>query len=110
MYSHKMFNGHLVDRFPKYFVHFRWVLKCHACNKVTSEIGRLFCPKCGNGGTLRKVSVTVGENGLVMASRRPRVNLRGTKVRQLVVHIFSHDFCLFFIMPLIMFSVDIILS
>ncbi|CAA7390930.1 unnamed protein product [Spirodela intermedia] len=57
----------------------RWVLKCHACNKVTSEIGRLFCPKCGNGGTLRKVSVTVGENGLILASRRPRVNLRGTK-------------------------------
>ncbi|KAM0880263.1 hypothetical protein ACQ4PT_033720 [Festuca glaucescens] len=36
-------------------------------------------PKCGNGGTLRKVSVTVGENGITMASRRPRVTLRGTK-------------------------------
>uniref|UniRef100_A0A1D1Y0W6 RNA-binding protein NOB1 n=1 Tax=Anthurium amnicola TaxID=1678845 RepID=A0A1D1Y0W6_9ARAE len=58
----------------------KWVLKCHACNKVTTEIGRLFCPKCGNGGTLRKVSVTVGENGLVIAARRPRINLRGTKV------------------------------
>ncbi|XP_078427491.1 RNA-binding NOB1-like protein [Wolffia australiana] len=57
----------------------RWVLRCHACNKITSEIGRLFCPKCGNGGTMRKVSITVGENELVVASRRPRVNLRGTK-------------------------------
>ncbi|CAA7390931.1 unnamed protein product [Spirodela intermedia] len=57
----------------------RWVLKCHACNKVTSEVGRLFCPKCGNGGTLRKVSVAMGENGLVLASGRPHVNLRGTK-------------------------------
>eukprot|EP00268_Persea_americana_P030533 TRINITY_DN2955_c0_g1_i6.p2 TRINITY_DN2955_c0_g1~~TRINITY_DN2955_c0_g1_i6.p2 ORF type:complete len:229 (+),score=80.96 TRINITY_DN2955_c0_g1_i6:1047-1733(+) len=47
----------------------RWVLKCHACNKVTAEIGRIFCPKCGNGGTLRKVSVTVGENGIVLAAR-----------------------------------------
>ncbi|KMZ73275.1 putative RNA-binding protein nob1 [Zostera marina] len=57
----------------------RWVLKCHACNKVTSEIGRIFCSNCGNGGTLRKVSVTVGENGIVLASRCPRINLRGTK-------------------------------
>ncbi|XXG50925.1 hypothetical protein AAC387_Pa02g4818 [Persea americana] len=57
----------------------RWVLKCHACNKVTAEIGRIFCPKCGNGGTPRKVSVTVGENGIVLAARRPRITLRGTK-------------------------------
>nr|GMC87340.1 RNA-binding protein NOB1 [Ipomoea batatas] len=42
----------------------RWVLKCHACYKVTTEIGRIFCPSCGNGGTLRKVAVTVGENGM----------------------------------------------
>lgn len=57
----------------------RWILKCHACNKVTAEIGRIFCPKCGNGGTLRRVSVTVGENGTVLAARRPRITLRGTK-------------------------------
>ncbi|CAH9148215.1 unnamed protein product [Cuscuta epithymum] len=56
----------------------RWVLKCHACYKVTTEIGRIFCPSCGNGGTLRKVAVTVGENGIVIAARRPRVSLRGT--------------------------------
>ncbi|KAI3881636.1 hypothetical protein MKX03_024957 [Papaver bracteatum] len=57
----------------------RWILKCHACNKVTAEIGRIFCPKCGNGGTLRKVAATVGENGVVLASRKPRITLRGTK-------------------------------
>ncbi|CAI0414438.1 unnamed protein product, partial [Linum tenue] len=57
----------------------RWILKCHACFTVTGEIGRLFCPKCGNGGTLRKVAVTVGENGVVLAARRPRITLRGTK-------------------------------
>lgn len=57
----------------------RWVLKCHACNKVTQEIGRIFCPKCGNGGTMRKVSVTVGENGVTVAARRQRNFLRGTK-------------------------------
>nr|XP_025617779.1 RNA-binding protein NOB1 isoform X3 [Arachis hypogaea] len=57
----------------------RWILMCHACRTVTADIGRIFCPKCGNGGTLRKVAVTVGENGIVMAARRPRVTLRGTK-------------------------------
>ncbi|EPS69113.1 hypothetical protein M569_05652, partial [Genlisea aurea] len=57
----------------------RWVLKCHACFKVTTEVGRIFCPSCGNGGTLRKVAVTVGENGVVLASRRPRISMRGTK-------------------------------
>ncbi|KAK7318262.1 hypothetical protein RJT34_02961 [Clitoria ternatea] len=57
----------------------RWILKCHACYTVTAEIGRIFCPKCGNGGTLRKVAVTVNENGIVLAARRPRITLRGTK-------------------------------
>ncbi|XP_010669428.2 RNA-binding NOB1-like protein [Beta vulgaris subsp. vulgaris] len=57
----------------------RWVLKCHACQNVTAEVGRLFCPKCGNGGTLRKVAVTVGENGVVLQARRHRISLRGTK-------------------------------
>ncbi|CAL0312662.1 unnamed protein product [Lupinus luteus] len=57
----------------------RWILKCHACFTVTAEIGKIFCPKCGNGGTLRKVAVTVGENGIILAARRPRVILRGTK-------------------------------
>ena len=55
-------------------------MKCHACYNVTAEIGRIFCPKCGNGGTLRKVAVTVGENGVVLAARKPRITLRGTKV------------------------------
>ncbi|KAH6818230.1 RNA-binding NOB1-like protein [Perilla frutescens var. frutescens] len=57
----------------------RWVLKCHACSKVTTEIGKIFCPTCGNGGTLRKVAVTVNDNGIVLAARRPRISLRGTK-------------------------------
>ncbi|KAG2251849.1 hypothetical protein Bca52824_081985 [Brassica carinata] len=56
-----------------------WVLKCHACYTVTPEIGRIFCPKCGNGGTLRKVAVTIGENGTIIAARKPRVTLQGTK-------------------------------
>ncbi|KAL6496763.1 hypothetical protein OROHE_027325 [Orobanche hederae] len=57
----------------------RWVLKCHACFKVTTESGRIFCPSCGNGGTLQKVAVTVNENGIMLAARRQRISLRGTK-------------------------------
>ncbi|XP_031484028.1 RNA-binding NOB1-like protein isoform X1 [Nymphaea colorata] len=57
----------------------RWVLKCHACNRVTAEIGRMFCPKCGNGGTLRRVSVTVDGNGIVQTASRPRISVRGTR-------------------------------
>ncbi|XP_023633986.1 RNA-binding protein NOB1 [Capsella rubella] len=57
----------------------RWILKCHACYTVTPEIGRIFCPKCGNGGTLRKVAVTIGQNGTIIAARKPRIILRGTK-------------------------------
>nr|GEX57713.1 RNA-binding protein NOB1 [Tanacetum cinerariifolium] len=57
----------------------RWVLQCHACFKVTMDIGKIFCPSCGNGGTLRKVAVTVGENGATIAARRPRAYVRGTR-------------------------------
>ncbi|KAG0561888.1 hypothetical protein KC19_9G100800 [Ceratodon purpureus] len=57
----------------------RFVLKCTACNNITAEVGRIFCPKCGNGGTLYKVSVTVGANGSVHAGQIKRVNLRGTR-------------------------------
>ncbi|XWS61790.1 hypothetical protein CRYUN_Cryun07bG0155800 [Craigia yunnanensis] len=57
----------------------RWILKCHACYTVTAEIGRIFCPKYGNGGTLWKAAVIVGENGIILASHRPRITLRGTK-------------------------------
>eukprot|EP00897_Mesotaenium_endlicherianum_P001720 jgi/Mesen1/1576/ME000134S00696 len=57
----------------------RWALKCSACRAVTREMGRTFCADCGNGGTLAKVSVTVGENGTLQAGMRKRFNIRGTR-------------------------------
>lgn len=57
----------------------RWLLKCHACNGVTADVSRIFCPKCGNHSTLRKISVTVGGNGIVQAGRRQRISIRGTR-------------------------------
>ncbi|KAI5069949.1 hypothetical protein GOP47_0014292 [Adiantum capillus-veneris] len=57
----------------------RWALKCEACRNVTSDVGRIFCPKCGNGGTLYKVSITIGPNGVVHTGTKRRFNIRGTK-------------------------------
>ncbi|MCO5609858.1 hypothetical protein L7F22_064090 [Adiantum nelumboides] len=57
----------------------RWALKCEACRNVTSDVGRIFCPKCGNGGTLYKVSITIGPNGVVHTGTKKRFNIRGTK-------------------------------
>ncbi|XP_062027633.1 RNA-binding NOB1-like protein [Rosa rugosa] len=57
----------------------RWILKCHACNTLTTAIGRMFCPKCGNGGTLCKVAVTVDENGITVAAPKPQITKRGTR-------------------------------
>ncbi|CAH2038257.1 unnamed protein product, partial [Thlaspi arvense] len=64
----------------------RWHTKCHACKTVVtlkshafSNIREMYCPKCGNGGTLRKVVVTTSENGTTIAVREPRITIRGTK-------------------------------
>eukprot|EP00741_Cyanophora_paradoxa_P017373 tig00020964_g16782.t1 len=57
----------------------RFVLRCHACWKVTNQMERKFCEKCGNS-TLVRVSMRVASDGSVLYynSRRP-YNLRGTK-------------------------------
>ncbi|EOA29195.1 hypothetical protein CARUB_v10025467mg [Capsella rubella] len=57
----------------------RWILRCHACYTVTHELGRNFCPKCGNAGTLIKVAVTIDENGTTIVAGTPRIKLQGTK-------------------------------
>ncbi|KAH7446006.1 hypothetical protein KP509_01G032400 [Ceratopteris richardii] len=57
----------------------RWALKCEACRNVTTDVRRIFCPKCGNGGTLYKVSITTGPNGVMHTGTRKRFNIRGTK-------------------------------
>ncbi|KAK1352829.1 hypothetical protein POM88_052667 [Heracleum sosnowskyi] len=41
--------------------------------EVTPKDGRIFCHRCGNDGTL--VAVTVAENVIVIAARRPHVSL-----------------------------------
>ncbi|GFT30202.1 RNA-binding protein NOB1 [Nephila pilipes] len=39
-----------------------FILRCYSCYKTTNDITKVFCPNCGNK-TLKKVSVTVNEDG-----------------------------------------------
>ncbi|XP_030831106.1 RNA-binding protein NOB1 [Strongylocentrotus purpuratus] len=57
-----------------------FVLRCHDCFKVTHDMGKVFCPKCGNK-SLDKVTMTIDEDGsrrYHMSRRRP-VNTRGLR-------------------------------
>lgn len=59
-----------------------FVLRCHACYKVTNEMDKQFCPSCGNGSTLVKISASVDRYGQTHyhTMRTRKTNLRGTKV------------------------------
>ncbi|PSC73917.1 RNA-binding NOB1 [Micractinium conductrix] len=56
----------------------RWVLRCTACFLVTKEMGRLFCPRCGNA-TLDKVQLVVGPDGSEQYGVKRKHILRGTR-------------------------------
>ncbi|XP_072169063.1 RNA-binding protein NOB1-like [Diadema setosum] len=67
-------NGMLIKRAKSF------VLRCHDCFKVTHDMSKIFCPKCGNK-SLDKVTVTVDEDGTQryhMSRRRPP-NTRGMR-------------------------------
>ncbi|CAG8609415.1 5965_t:CDS:2 [Ambispora gerdemannii] len=57
-----------------------WVLRCHACFKITSNMEKQFCPSCG-GPTLIRTSTTTDENGNIRyyLKKNFQHNLRGTK-------------------------------
>ncbi|KAJ1340762.1 hypothetical protein BSLG_004856 [Batrachochytrium salamandrivorans] len=57
-----------------------WVMRCHACYKVTKDMSKQFCPSCGNS-TLIRTSVGVDANGQVTYYLKKdfQYNLRGTK-------------------------------
>ncbi|CAN0283434.1 unnamed protein product, partial [Hapterophycus canaliculatus] len=59
----------------------QWILRCAACFKTTTEMGRLFCPVCGNA-SLDRVSCSVNaRTGVTHLHLRKnhKVNLRGSK-------------------------------
>jgi RNA-binding protein NOB1 len=58
----------------------QWILKCIACFTTTTEMERMFCPKCGNS-TLERVSYSIGKDGKMVFYHRANrpVKLTGTK-------------------------------
>ncbi|KAF0514302.1 Nin one binding Zn-ribbon like-domain-containing protein [Gigaspora margarita] len=57
-----------------------WVLRCHACFKITTNMEKQFCPSCG-GATLIRTSTSTDMNGKVTyyLKKNFQYNLRGTK-------------------------------
>jgi len=57
-----------------------YVLRCHACFKISTDTGRVFCHNCGNK-TLRRVAVTVDADGTVRyhISQRKKLSARGLR-------------------------------
>lgn len=56
------------------------ILRCFACRTTTSDMGKKFCPGCGNQKTLKRVSVTINEKGekeMHINWRKP-ISTRGT--------------------------------
>jgi RNA-binding protein NOB1 len=58
-----------------------WVMRCHACYHVTSDMDKKFCPKCGNSSLMR-TSCSTDQYGNVTywMKKNFQYNLRGTKV------------------------------
>lgn len=59
----------------------QFVLRCHACFHVTSNMNKKFCPACGNKDTLKRVSFSISANGerKIYINPTKRINIRGTK-------------------------------
>lgn len=58
----------------------QWILKCVACFTTSTEMERVFCPKCGNN-TMERVSYSIGQDGQMTfytRANRP-TKLTGTK-------------------------------
>ncbi|KAJ1666229.1 20S-pre-rRNA D-site endonuclease nob1 [Coemansia sp. RSA 1813] len=56
-----------------------WVLRCHACFHLTSNMSKQFCPSCGHA-TLKRCSVSTGADGRLNVHLKSnyKYNLRGT--------------------------------
>lgn len=71
-----------------------WLLRCHACFALVHDTTRQFCPECGSGNTLKRVSYEVladgtkklyinfkrqiSKRGTIYALPKPRGGRRGT--------------------------------
>jgi RNA-binding protein NOB1 len=68
-------GGHLIRKTKQF------VLRCHACFKITNDMNRKFCPSCGNLRTLKRVAVSVNESGekIIHINFHKPINVRGTR-------------------------------
>jgi RNA-binding protein NOB1 len=57
-----------------------WLLRCHACFSLVSDTTKQFCPDCGSGNTLKRVSYTINENGekKLFVNFKHNISKRGT--------------------------------
>ncbi|KAJ1548557.1 Nin1 binding protein [Cladochytrium tenue] len=57
-----------------------FVLRCHACYKITTDMEKKFCPSCGNS-TLLRASCSVASDGslVIHLKKNFQYNIRGTK-------------------------------
>ena len=67
-----------------------YILRCYGCFRTTSNVSKVFCPKCGHK-TLKKVGVSLNEDGTlkIHISTRKQLTARGKKVINLVQSHFS---------------------
>jgi len=57
-----------------------YILRCYGCFRTTSNVSKVFCPKCGHK-TLKKVGVSLNEDGTlkIHISTRKQLTARGKK-------------------------------
>lgn len=57
-----------------------WLLRCHACYAVVHDTAKQFCPDCGSGDTLKRVSYVIDENGdkRLFINFKKKISTRGT--------------------------------
>ncbi|XP_046917945.2 RNA-binding protein NOB1 [Dermatophagoides farinae] len=70
---------------PKDGLHIRqtrqYILRCHACGRINPSTATKFCKYCGNCRTLKRVAITINNDGTVKMHinfKRP-IRIRGTK-------------------------------
>ena len=59
-----------------------WVLRCHACYTLVTDTTKQFCPACGSGNTLKRVSYTIdAETGekKIWINEKHRIVTRGLR-------------------------------
>uniref|UniRef100_A0A7S4CVP1 20S-pre-rRNA D-site endonuclease NOB1 n=1 Tax=Eutreptiella gymnastica TaxID=73025 RepID=A0A7S4CVP1_9EUGL len=60
----------------------KWILRCHGCYTLVTDTTRQFCPQCGSGDTLKKVSYTVNDKGETKLYINPKhvIKIKHTKM------------------------------